>query len=141
MTPRLAAISDCGLAERLATGQQLGAENVSSQIAITGVKPGRLPQLTHGLQTKKRIALHAPAALLAQFAGQHVGDGIDIGRNIQAPPQHVVTRIHDDREFFWTNNPAQSIHEFSAASAASQDRNHALARSHSNVRSDVFSTA
>jgi len=98
------------------------------QIAIPGLKPRRLSQLPHRIETIKSVALHAPAALLAQFAGQHVGDGIEIGRNVQSPPQHVVAGIHDEGQLFRTKDLAQSIDELGAARAAGQYRDHATLR-------------
>src|ERR1019366_5256020 len=85
---------------------------------------------SHGVQTKKSVALHAPPALRAQFAGQQVSDGIEIGRNVQSPPHQVVAGIYDDRQFFRTNDLPQSIHELGAARAAGQNRDHAALRAY-----------
>ena len=52
--------------ERLALRKQLRPQNVRSNIAIARMEPDRLSQLPHRLQAVERIALHAPAALLAE---------------------------------------------------------------------------
>src|ERR1019366_926056 len=114
-----------GVTERPPGGEQFRTENVSGQIAIAGVKPYRLSQLPHGIQAKKSVALHAPTALLAQSASQHVGDRIQIGRSVQSPPQHVVAGVHDDGQVFRTNDLPESVYELGAARAAGQNRDHA----------------
>jgi len=101
---------------------------VDSEIAISGVEPDGLAELTHVLQAEKSIPLHAPAALATQHAGENVRDGVDVGRNVESPPEQIVSRIDNEREFFGGENLAQAIHKFCAAGAARQHRDHAALR-------------
>src|ERR1700678_2267756 len=98
---------------------------MGGQIAIAGMKPGGLSQLPIAIQAKKRVALYSPAALLAQFSGQHVSDGIEIGGSIQSPPHQVIAGVHDNCELFGGNDLPQAVDELGASSAPSQNRYHA----------------
>ena len=100
-TPSLDAISAVASRSVLPSADQFRADKYAS--------PGRgrpretttaSPSCRHGLQAKKRVALHAPAALRAELAREHVGDRIDVGRDVQPPPPHVVARINNDRQLF-----------------------------------------
>ena len=84
-----------GFGKRLAFRQQARAQQVHGQVAVAGVEPGGLAELSHGLQAKKSIALHAPAALAAEQAGENVGDRIDVRGNVESPPQQVVAGVDD----------------------------------------------
>src|SRR5581483_188908 len=99
------------------------------------MEPDRFAQLSHRLEAEKRVALDAPTALFAEQAREDVGDGVDIGRDIEAPPFQVVAGIHDDGEFFGWHNLAQTVHEFRAARAAGQNHDHAALRTRSAARS------
>src|SRR6202035_415679 len=95
------------------------------EVAVSSVEPRRLAELPHGLQAEKSIAFHAPAAFAAERAGEHVGDGIDIRRNVESPPEQVVPGVDDQSDFFRRNDLPQSIDEFGAARAAGEYTNHA----------------
>ena len=73
----------------------------------------------------KSVAAHSPPALSAEKAGERIGDGVDVGRNIKAPPLVVVTGVHDDRKFFGRHNAAKAVHEFRAAGTAREHDDHA----------------
>jgi hypothetical protein len=88
------------------------------KIAVTGMKPDGLPHLAHGVKAEESIALHAPTALLAEFAGQHVHDGVDVGRDVKAPPEQIVAGVDDDGQVFGADEVAKSVDEFGAAGAA-----------------------
>jgi len=104
---------------------------VCGQIAIAGLKPRRLSHLCHGIQTKESVALHAPAALLAQFACQHVRNRIDIRRNVPIPTSAnsspVFTTIVSSSA---GNNVPESIHKLSATCSPGQEPCQAAARFH-----------
>src|ERR1700722_18892228 len=117
-----------GVAQGFAIGQQFGAKNMGGEVAIAGVKPGRLSELTHGVEAKESVAFHAPAALLAEFTGQHVDDGIEIRRNVESPPEQIVTGVDDDGQLIGRNNLGESIDKFCAAGAAGENRDHAAPR-------------
>src|ERR1022692_3328168 len=95
------------------------------QIAVAGVKPRRLAKLPHGLQAKKSIALHAPAALAAEQAGKNVSDGVDVRGHVESPPQQVVASVDDESDFFRRDHLPQTIDELGAARAAGEYTNHA----------------
>src|ERR1700684_3435655 len=71
---------------------------------------------------QKKVSTFTPQA---QFAGQHVGDGIDVWGNIESPPRHVVAGVYDDGEVFGRNNLAQPIDKLGAASPAGKNSDHA----------------
>src|SRR5215831_2023242 len=98
------------------------------QIAVAGMEPCRLAELHHRLQAKEGIALHAPSALAAQHAGEHVGDRIDVGRDVKSPPHQIVARIHYQRDVFRRHDLAQSVDKLRAAGASAEDADHAALR-------------
>jgi hypothetical protein len=55
--------------QRLALLEQFRAQQMDGKIAVAGVKPDGLSQVAHGLQTKKCVALDAPAPFLAEQPG------------------------------------------------------------------------
>ena len=95
------------------------------QIAVAGVEPCGFAELPHGLQAKKSIAFHSPSAFAAEQPGENVGDGINVGRNVESPPQQVIAGVHDQSDFFGGDNLAQSIDKLCAASAAGEYADHA----------------
>src|SRR4051812_30088744 len=95
---------------------------------VADVKPVRLSQLSHGLETIESIALHTPATLLAEHPGHHVSDGIDVRRNIKTPPFEVVAGIHNDSELFRRNYLMQAIDEFGATCAPAEHDDHSPLR-------------
>src|SRR5271165_5452850 len=101
------------------------------------MEPGRLAELSHGLQAEKRIALYAPSALAAEHAGEYVSNGIDIRRNVESPPEQIVARVNDDRDFFGGHDLPQAVNEFCTAGTTAQNADHAalfiLARPSSSV--------
>src|ERR1700690_4415144 len=89
------------------------------------MEPDGLSQIAHGLQAKESVALHAPAALFAQQSSQNVGDGIEVGGKVQAPPLQIVTSIDDDGEILGRNDLAEAIDKLGAARPAGEYDNHA----------------
>ena len=85
------------------------------KIAIPRMKPDGLPELPHVLQAEERIPFYPPAALATQQSGQYVGDRIDVGRNVQTPPQQVIARIDDERELLRGHYSAQTVDKFCPA--------------------------
>src|SRR2546430_6656418 len=57
------------------------------EITVAHLKPDGLSQMSHCLQAKECIALHAPASLFAKKSSEYVGDGIEVGRDVQSPPE------------------------------------------------------
>ncbi len=95
------------------------------EIAVAGVKPDGLSQFTHSLKAEESIALYSPAALLAEQSGEDVGDGVEVGGDIKAPPLQIVTGIYDDGEIFGGNDLAEAVHKLGAAGASGEHDNHA----------------
>src|SRR5215469_4746103 len=98
---------------------------MDGKIAVAGMKPDGLSQLSHSLKAEEGIALHAPATLLAQQAGQNIGDGIDVGGNVKPPPFEVVAGVDDESEFVGRDDLAQTINKFGAAGSSGEDHDHA----------------
>src|SRR5689334_22156312 len=94
------------------------------QVAIPRVKPRWLAELSHGLQAEKSVALHAPSALAAQHAGEHVSDRIDVGGNVESPPQQVIASIDDDGDVLGGHGLAQAVDKLCAAGAAGEHADH-----------------
>src|ERR1051325_5718639 len=92
------------------------------------MEPRGLTELAHGLQEKKRVALHAPSPLAAQHPREHVGDRVNIRRNVQAPPQQVVAGIDPQRTLFGGRDLAQADDKLRASGPAAQNTNHAALR-------------
>ena len=115
--------------ESLSLTEQFGAEQMDGEVAVADVKPDGLRQFFHGLQAEKRVAFYSPAAFFAQQTGQNVGDGIEIGRNVEAPPLEIVAGVHDDGQFFGGDDLAQAIDELGAASPTGEHYDHAVVTS------------
>src|SRR5262252_1404643 len=98
------------------------------KVAVPGVKPGGLSQLPHGLQAKKSVSLNSPATFPAQPAGENVGDRVDVGRDVQPPPQQVVASIDHDCDFVGGNDLTEAIDELCASRPSAQDADHAALR-------------
>src|SRR5207237_10396058 len=81
------------------------------EITVAHLKPDGLSQMSHCLQAKECIALHAPASLFAKKSSEYVGDGIEVGRDVQSPPEQVVTGIDDQWQFFGCDESGKSIDE------------------------------
>src|SRR3954465_9154674 len=101
---------------------------MSRQITVAYAEPRLFAKPFHRLQTMKGIATHSPTALAAQQVRQYIHDGIDVGGNIKTPPNVVVTRVHDDREFFRRQNSPQAVDKLRASRPAGQDNDHAALR-------------
>ena len=115
-----------GVGERLALGQQARTQQVHGEVAVAGVEPCGLAELSHGLQAEEGVAFHAPSALAAQHAGEHIGDGVDVGGNVEAPPEQVIAGVDDQGDFFGGHDLAEAVDELGAASAAAEDADHRL---------------
>jgi hypothetical protein len=74
---------------------------------------------------QRKVSPFTPQPLLAELSGHHISDGIEIGRNVESPPEQVVSRIDDDRQLIGGNNLPQPIHKLGAARSAGQNRDHA----------------
>ena len=98
---------------------------MDGEITIANVEPDGLSQLAHGLQTVEGVALHAPATFFAQEAGKNVSDRIKVGRDVQSPPFEIVPGIHDDCDFFGSDDLAEAIDELGASGAAGEYDDHA----------------
>src|SRR5581483_4572477 len=98
------------------------------QIAVARVEPRGLAELSHGLQAEKCVALHSPAALAAQHAREHVGDGVNVGRDVESPPQKIVAGVDDKGDFFCRHDLAKAIDELCAPCSAAEDTDHAALR-------------
>src|SRR5437870_2329127 len=92
------------------------------------MKPCGLAELSHGLQAEESVSLDSPAALATQHAGKNVSDGVDIRRNVEAPPKQVVAGIDDDRNLFGRHHLAEAINEFRSARTTGENANHAALR-------------
>src|ERR1017187_10837825 len=94
------------------------------EIKIAETKPRRLPKLLHALQAAEAVAVHAPAALLAEQVRQSVEHRIDVGRDVQPPPLDVVAGIDDDREVLRRDHLLQTLHQLGAAGSARENDDH-----------------
>jgi hypothetical protein len=119
---------DGGLRQSAPGGQQLRARQVRGKVAVADIEPRWRAQAPHGFHALEAVALHAPAPILAQPAGQHVQDGIEVRGNMQAPPLQVVTRVNDDREFAGGHQSLEPVHKLGAPSAAGKHYDHAALR-------------
>ncbi len=98
------------------------------EVAVTDVKPDGLGEFSHCLQTIEGIAFYTPSALAAKKASQSVGDGIQIGGNVQTPPLEIVAGVHHEGEILRWRYLAETIHELRSASAAGENDDHAALR-------------
>src|SRR4051812_2849065 len=103
---------------------------MSREITVAYAEPRLLAKPFHRLQTMKGIATHSPTALAAQQVRQHIHNRIDVRGNIKTPPHVVVTRVHNDREFFRRQNSPQAVNKLRASRPAGQDNNHAALRAY-----------
>src|SRR5581483_6860586 len=117
-----------GLRKGLAFRHQLGAQEMGRQIAVANAEPCRLTEFPHRLKAMKGISTNSPSTLAAQNVREHIGDGVDVGGDVQSPPLVVVAGIHDDREFFRRKHAAKAVDKFCSPSAAGKHRNHAALR-------------
>jgi hypothetical protein len=74
---------------------------------------------------RKVSPFHAPSTLATEHAGEHIGDGVDVGRNVETPPEQVIAGVDDQRDVFGGHDLAQSVDELGAAGAAAEDADHA----------------
>ena len=63
------------------------------QITVTDLEPRWLAEPPHSLKTLESVTFNSPAAVFTEQVRQNVSDGIHIGRDVQAPPQEVVSSI------------------------------------------------
>src|SRR6267142_3871007 len=96
-TKRGCNLSGC-VGERSGLSQQLRSAQMCSQIAVAELEPTRRSQHLYALKALKVVAFQAPAAFRAQHARERVSDGIQIRRDVQSPPDEVVTSVHDQCE-------------------------------------------
>src|SRR5215475_11615082 len=101
---------------------------MNGQVTIAGVEPDGLPQLSHVLQAEEGVALDAPSALTAQHAGESIGNRVEVGRNVESPPEQVITGVDDDCELFGRDHLAQAVDELGSAGPACQYCDHAALR-------------
>src|SRR4029077_15762835 len=94
------------------------------QVTVAGVEPRGLAQLSHGLRAEECVALHAPSALAAEHAGKHISDRIDVGRDVEAPPEKVVAGVHNERDVFGGHDLAEAVDELRTAGSAAEDADH-----------------
>src|SRR5690349_15201605 len=92
------------------------------------MEPCRLAELPHGLQAKEGVALYSPSSLAAQHAGEHVGDRIDVGRDVESPPHQIVAGIHHERDVFRGHDLAKAVDKLRATRASAENADHAALR-------------
>src|SRR5262249_29512789 len=65
------------------------------------------------------------SALAAEHAGKYVRDGVDVGRDIESPPQQIIACIDDDGDVVGGHRLTQAIHKLRATCTAAEDADHA----------------
>src|SRR5207302_9393068 len=95
------------------------------EITVAHLKPDGLSQMSHCLQAKECIALHAPASLFAKKSSEYVGDGIEVGRDVQSPLEQAVTGIDNQCQLFGCDVFAKSINELGLSRPTGQHNDHA----------------
>src|SRR5256885_7254381 len=98
---------------------------MSREITVAYAEPRLFAQFFHRVQAMKSIAAHSPTAFAAQQVRQHINNRIDVRRNINTPPNVVVTGIHDDGEFFGGDDTSQSVYKPHSACPARPRYHHA----------------
>src|ERR1700758_2949744 len=101
---------------------------MSGKVTVANLKPSRLTQVTHRLETEKRIPRDAPTAFLAQHSSQRVRDGVQVRGNVESPPHQIVTRIHHQGKILGRHDLIDSLHELCLARASCQHNDNAAPR-------------
>ena len=74
------------------------AHEVRGEIAIAETEPRRRPVGGHRGETAEGLVGAAPAAPGVEHTGERVHDGVEIGRDVQAPDLGVVAGVDDDAQ-------------------------------------------
>ena len=101
---------------------------MNCQVPITDAEPSGLAQILHGTQAVEGVAANTPTALATQNSRKDVDDGIDVRRNIEAPPVVIVARVDDDGKFFSRDDAAKAVNELRASGATREYANHVALR-------------
>jgi len=69
---------------------------VSGEVAIAQVEPRRFTEANHLAERPEALVAKAPASLLVEEAAERVADGVQVGRDVEAPDLGIVARVTDD---------------------------------------------
>src|SRR5450432_4039293 len=89
-------------------------------IAIPQLEPVIGSQGPQSLQAMKGISVDTPSVLRVGETGQRVGNGVEIGRNVQPVHLRVIRRVSDDPQPLGIDHSGQSIEKPRGADASRQ---------------------
>ena len=116
---------DCG--QPGAFGQAAGPVEVGAEVAVAQAEPGGATEPVQGVHGLPRLAGQPPAGLRVPGLGQRVGDGVQVGRDVQAVQDHVVGRVHDRRDLGGRHGADHAPQQSGGPHATGQDGDHVLA--------------
>ena len=122
----LAAGRDGGrdLGERVAGPQAFGAEEMGGQVPITEPEPALAAEAGQLLHDRPGLSDHAPAGLPIVHAGQRVGDGVEVGADVEAVENRVVTHVDDGRDGARGNDTDQAGQHAGGSDTAAEGDKH-----------------
>ena len=114
------------LAEGRAVAQQLGAEQVGGEVAVAEAEPGVGAVAGERVDGGEGLAGEAPAGLGVLGAGQGVGDGVEVGADVEAVEPVVVAGVDDDGDVGRVDDLDEPAEEARRPHTARQRRDHAV---------------
>ena len=101
--------------------QPAGAVEVRSEVAIAELEPGVTSVATDGRHRLPRLVPQTPAGVGIDLPGEGVGDGVDVGADVQPVQRGVVADVDDRGDLGGRDHLHQAGEEPSRADATRED--------------------
>ena len=112
-------------AQRLAGAEPAGPEEVRGQVAVAQAEPVLAAQPRQLVHDRPALAGHAPSGVAVVHARQRVGDGVEVGADVQAVQHRVVAHVDDGRDVGPRDHAHEPGEHPSGPDAAAQGHQHA----------------
>ena len=96
------------LRQRLAGAQAARALDMHREVAVAQAEPVGAAHRGDGRHERPGLVAPAPALLGVVEAGQHVGQRVDVGRDLQAEMLEIVAGVGDDQKLVGRQHAAQA---------------------------------
>ena len=106
--------------ERLAVSQAAGALHMHGEVAVAEPEPGLAAELLERRHERPGLVAAAPAGLRIVETGQRIGQGVEVGSDMQAEMLEIIAGIGHHRETAGRQHARQAERQLGAADAARQ---------------------
>ena len=111
-------------AQGLAGPQPARPVQMRRQVAVAEPEPVLTPESGQLVHDRPALTRHAPSGVPVVHAGERVGDGVEVGADVQAVQDHVVRHVDDPRDVGGRHDAHEPREHPSGPDAAAQGHQH-----------------